>query len=238
MATVPMMARGCGWERGREVRRWAAALLALLAVSCAPRRPAMPPPEMSGFLDDYSLLREGGTNELRLVYRNPKADWHAYDKVLLEPVTLWRSGHKSLEPVPQEDLLRLVTDFQSAVRTRLGEDFRFVEQPGPGVMRIRLAITDARASDPVLDVLTASRGTGRPHPAGSGALDPETRRFLQSAAIEGEIRDAQTNVLLAEGVDRRRPDAPALETWAEVDRAFAFWADRVSARLEKRTGAR
>jgi hypothetical protein len=193
---------------------------------------------MSGFLEDYTLLREGGANELRLVYRNPKADWHAYNSVLLEPVTLWRSGRKSLDPVPQEDLLRLVTDFQSALRTRLGEDFRFVDQPGPGVMRIRLAITDARASDPVLDVLTASRGTGRPHPAGSGALDPETRRFLESAAIEGEIRDAQTNVLLAQGVDRRRPDAPGFGTWADVDRALAFWADRVSARLEKRTGVR
>jgi len=216
---------------------WVLPLLVVLAAGCA-HRSAAPPAQMSGFLDDYTLLREGGSNELRLVYRNPKADWHAYDKVLLEPVALWRSGRKSLEPVPREDLLRLVTDFQSAVRTRLGEDFRFVDQPGPGVMRIRLAITDARDADPVLDVLTASRGTGRPHPAGAGALDPETRRFLESAAIEGEIRDAQTNVLLAEGVDRRRPGAPAFETWAEVDRAFAFWADRVSTRLEKRTGAR
>ena len=217
------------------MRGWAVTLLVLLAAGCAHRRAALPPAEVSGFLDDYSLLREGGTNELRLVYRNPKADWHAYDAVLLEPVTLWRSGHKSLDPVPREDLLRLVTDFQSAVRTGLGEGFRFVEQPGPGVMRIRLAITDARASDPVLDVLTASRGSGRPHPPGSGALDPETRRFLGSAAIEGEIRDAQTNALLAAGVDRRRPSAPAFETWADVDRAFAFWADRASARLEKRT---
>jgi len=92
--------------------------------------------------------------------------------VLLEPVTLWRSGRKSLDPVPQEDLLRLVSDFQSAVRTRLGEGFRFVEQPGPGVMRIRLAITAARASDSVLDILTASHGTDRPHPAGDGLSTP------------------------------------------------------------------
>jgi len=45
-------------------------------------------------------------------------------------------------------------------------------------------------------------------------------------------------VLLAEGIDRRRPGAPPLETWAEVDRAFAFWADRACGRLEARTGGR
>jgi len=217
------------------VRALVAAFFVLLSAGCTHRR-ASPPTEMSGFLDDYTLLRDGGPNELWRVYRNPKVDWHAYRAVLLEPVTLWRSGRKSLDPVPQEDLLRLVTDFQGAVRTALGEGFPFVEQPGPGVMRIRLAITDARAADPVLDVLRASQGTGRPHPAGAGPLHAETRRFLESAVIEGEIRDAQTNALLAEGVDRRRRGAPPLETWAEVDRAFAFWADRACARLEARTG--
>ena len=218
----------------RAARVWL--LLLLLAAACARPKP-LPPPDTSGFLDDYSLLHEGGANELHLVYRNQKADWHAYNAVMLEPVTLWRSGRHSLKPVPEEDLLRLVTDFQSAVRTYLEKDFRFVDRPGPGVMRIRLGITDARASDPVLDVLTASRGTGRPHPAGSGALNPETRRFLESAAIEGEIRDSQTNVLLAEGVDRRRREIPASETWGQVDRAFDFWAERMSAKLERRTGA-
>jgi len=224
----------------RSVARFAsagaAALLVLLLPSCTHRRPG-PSTEVSGFLDDYTLLREGGPDELWRSYRNPKADWHAYHAVLLEPVTLWRSGRKSLDPVPQEDLLRLVTDFQTAIRTALGEDFHVVDQAGPGVMRIRLGITDARAADPVLDVLTARRGTGRPHPAGDGPLHAETRRFLESAVIEGEIRDAQTNALLSEGIDRRRPGAPVLETWADVDRAFARWAERAGARLEARTGA-
>jgi hypothetical protein len=139
--------------------------------------------------------------------------------------------------VPEEDLLRLVSDFQDAVRHRLGEGFTVVQQPGPGVMRIRLGITDAKASDRVLDVLTAPRGTGRPHPAGAGPLHAETKRFLASAVIEGEIRDAQTNALLAEGIDWRRREAPAFETWAEVDQALAFWANRVCTRLEARTGA-
>jgi hypothetical protein len=211
-------------------------VLVILVGGCAHRRPVPPPAEMSGFLDDYALLREGGPNELWLVYRNPQTNWRAYDKVFFEPVTLWRSGRKSLEPVPKEDLLRLVSDFQRAVRLRLTEDFKLVDRAGPGVMRVRLAITDARATDPILDILTASRGTGRIHPAGEGALDPETRRFLASAVIEGEIRDAETNTLMAEGVDRRRPGAAPFETWGQVDAAFAFWADRAGTRLEARTG--
>jgi hypothetical protein len=215
-----------------------ATLTALLAIGCARHAPLPPASEVSGFLDDYALLLPGDANELKLVYRNPEANWTSYHAVLLEPVTLWRSGRKSLGPVPEEDLLRLVSDFQDAVRSRLGEEFRFVDEAGPGVMRIRLGITDAKASDRVLDVLTAPTGTGRPHPAGAGALHAETRRFLASAVVEGEIRDAQTNALLACGVDWRRLDAPPFETWAEIDTALTFWANRVCTRLEARTGVR
>ena len=193
---------------------------------------------MSGFLDDYALLREGGPGEVGLVYRNPAADWTAYDKVLLEPVTLWRSGRKSLDPVPEGDLLRLIADFEASLRERLGEGFPLVDEPGPGVMRIRLAITQARASDPILDVLTA-RGDASPSATNGGPLHPEMRRFLDGAAIEGEIRDARSGELLAQGVERRRREGGVpLDTWADVERALDFWTDRVCSRLEARTGRR
>lgn len=221
-------------------------LLGVLAVglgACARPAPVPPPPPVvsdpSGFLDDYALLQAGGEDDLRYVYRNPAADWRRYDRILLEPVTLWRSGRGSLDPVPERDLLRLAADFENALRARVGESFAIVDAPGPGVMRVRLAITEARASDPVLDVLTATREAASPHPAGDGPLDPETRRFIASASLEGEIRDAETNQLLAQGVDHRREPgslAGVAETWAEVNRRLAFWVDRVCSRLEKRTG--
>ena len=213
-------------------------LLGMLLVSaCAPARRVLHPPDASGFLDDYSLLRQGGPGEVGLVYRNPDAAWTTYDKVLLEPVTLWRSGRGSLTPVPEADLARLISDFEAAIRKRLGDGFELVDQPGPGVMRIRLAITEARASDPVLDVLSA-RGDDVPRTTGDGPLDPETRRFLEGAAIEGEMRDGVTNVLLAQGVERRRAGGPRLDTWADIDRGLAFWCDRVCGRLEARTRRR
>jgi Protein of unknown function (DUF3313) len=211
-----------------------ALILALSALACSAHRRT--PPDMSGFLDDYGLLRPGGPNEVRLVYRNPATDWRRYHAVMLEPVTIWRSGRKSLDAVPQDDLLRLARDFELAVRSRLGRGFRLVDRAGPGVLRIRLGITQARASDPILDVVTVPPADETP-PAGSNPLDPETRRFLDAAVIEGELVDAETGELVAQGVDGpRRADAPPLDTWADVDRGLARWADRVSARLEARTG--
>jgi uncharacterized protein DUF3313 len=214
----------------------ALAILVLLGGACASKR-VRQPPDMSGFLDDYSLLREGGPDQVRLVYRNPDAQWSAYDKILFEPVTLWRSGKKSLDPVPEEDLLRLVSDFETALRTRLGSRFGLVETAGPGVMRIRLGITEARVADPILDVL-AARGNAGPRGDGTVPLHPELRRFIERADIEGEIRDAQSGELLAQGVDRRRTDGTALplNTWADVDRILDLWADRLLRRLEERTG--
>jgi hypothetical protein len=211
-------------------------LVVLAAVACASRR-LRQPPEMSGFLDDYSVLHEGRADEADLVYRNPAAKWTAYDKVLLEPVVLWRSGRKSLDPVPEDDLLRLVSALQAATRRRIGEGFALVDAPGPGVMRIRLGITEARASDPILDVLTA-KGDAASQDRSDGPLHPETRRFVDAGAIEGEIRDAQSGELLAQGVQRRRHGKSALPmgTWAEVERAFDAWADRVFGRIEAQTG--
>ena len=73
-------------------RALAIAVAVVLLAACSARQkaptPASPPAEASGFLDDYAALRPGGPDDVALVYRNPDADWKAYDKVLLEPVTL------------------------------------------------------------------------------------------------------------------------------------------------------
>jgi hypothetical protein len=203
----------------------------LLCAACAGRRQPQPD-DVSGFLDDYRILQPGGAGDVALVYRDPDANWPSYGKVIFEPVTLWRSGRKSLDTVPEADLLRLISDLETAVRRRLGEGFELVDRAEPGTMRIRLAITEARASDPVLDVLRGRSGTAE---TGGGPLHAETRRFIERAHIEGEIRDAATDRLLAAGVDRRPEGAAPIVTWTEVDGALDRWADRLCSRLEART---
>src|SRR4029077_7120429 len=124
----------------RRSRLLAVALLFAVACTTRAHRTA-PAPDHSGFLDDYRLLGPGPEGGFALVYRNPKVDWAKYDEVLVEPVTLWRSGRKALEPVPEADPLRLIADLETAVQRRLDTTFRPTDEPGPRTLRIRLAIT-------------------------------------------------------------------------------------------------
>lgn len=55
--------------------------------------------DTSGFLGDYSQLQPGKSGEALLVYRNPGADFSKYDKVLVDPVAVWRGSGSDLEDV-------------------------------------------------------------------------------------------------------------------------------------------
>ncbi|HEV7733202.1 MAG TPA: DUF3313 domain-containing protein [Candidatus Binatia bacterium] len=209
----------------------ASLVVALSVVACAKRvTPVLNAAEMSGFLDDYSRLVPGGPDQPTFVYHDRRATLAAYDRILFEPVTIWRSGKQSLADIPPEDLERLAFELQRAVRTRLERSFRLVDQPGPGVLRIRLGLTQARQDDPVLDVFTYAVP---PTAAFSGdePLAPATRTFVDAAALEGELSDAASGAVVAMGVDRRR--AHQLQTWADVRAAADRWAAWFEGRLER-----
>ena len=104
--------------------------------------------QSSGFLGEYrSLVTQGEKgNEALLRYRNPKADWASYDKILLEPVAIWDDQTHRLSSDQREDLQRLADNFYYTLYLKLSKDYQLVEKPTPGVMRIQAAITQAEKS--------------------------------------------------------------------------------------------
>jgi hypothetical protein len=216
-----------------------ALLLALGVTGCAhraPKRPAAPPQiplaDTSGFLDDYSLLAPGGPDQPTWVYRDPAAPWRAYTRVVFEPVTIWRSGQTSLQEIPQSDLERLSFELHRSVRLALARHFDVVEdgEPGPGTVRVRLGLTQARQADALLDIFTWAVPPPGDLPA-TEKLSRATRDFAMQAAIEGEISDATSGRLLAAGVDHRR--GAELRTWGDVRAAADRWAAWLSDRIER-----
>ncbi len=212
--------------------------LALLG-GCAPTQQATHV-KPSGFLGDYSKLREGGKGNPLLFYWNPQTDFRLYDKVLIVPVTIWRGEDSSLDDVPPQELQHLATLLEAKIIEAVkAEGLRVVHEPGPGVMRIRAALTEARQANVVMDTISTVVPVGQLF-SGVKKLATGTNTFVGKAGIEGEITDSETGEVLAAMVDRRA-GAKTLQgtrnSWFHVEQAFQYWSDRFRQRLcEERSG--
>lgn len=98
----------------------------------------------SGYLKDYSQLKPetDAFGVERRVWISPKLTRANYQKILLEHVTFYP------EPQPSDkvsmDTLNQIRDYgDSALRNALASVAPLVDQPGPGVLRVRVAMTGA-----------------------------------------------------------------------------------------------
>ena len=185
----------------------------------------------SGFLGDYSLLCEGAAEGAPFIYINPRVGLSSYTKVLVEPVTIWADAN--LEDVPQEDQQRLANYLREAITAKLEEDYTVVEEAGPGVLRIRVAITEAVNSNVPLDIVSTVIPQTRVI-SELKRLVTGTHAFVGKASVEGEITDSLTGTRLLGAADRRtggKTLAGSTNTWGDVEAAYDYWADELRRRL-------
>ena len=118
----------------------------LLIQGCAPTQQAHDV-KSSGFLGtDYARLKQGNEGKALLVYENANANLGKYDKIHLDPVTIWMSGKSAFEGISATDRQRLADDFYTALHKELSQDYGLIDQLGSGVMRVQVALTDAKGS--------------------------------------------------------------------------------------------
>jgi len=193
----------------------------------------------SGFLGtDYARLHEGKEGEALLVYRNPNVHWADYKKIRLDPVTIWTGDQSAFNGFSAADRQKLADSFYSAVQQQLSKNYEMVTSTGPGVMHVQIALTDAKASSPVMDTISTVMPVGL---AVSEATSIVTGKpsFVGEAQAEAKITDAQTGALLAAAIDRRvggKSIGGSTNSWDDVQKAFQYWAEQIRYRLCKERG--
>ena len=109
----------------------------------------------SGFLDDYDLLKPDARVFGTYIYRSEDVSPGKYNKMIIAPVEIWLDpkSHRGVNPA---SLKELVDGMKDVFVQTLSGTVQLTDEPGTGVMVLRMAITNVNARTPNIDRLASS----------------------------------------------------------------------------------
>lgn len=197
--------------------------------------------ETSGFLDDYSQLKEGKGDQALMVYIDPDVNFDTYDKIIIEPVHLVASEDSDMAKISEEGLQAIADYFYNALNDQLSQKYTVVTEPGPGTMRLKVALTDVEGSNVVVDTMSSIVPIGM---ALNVIKKVATGKNMGvgSATGEMEMLDSVTGKRLIAAVDGRSGTKytgrfDKFSEWKDVKDACDYWAERIATRLDELSDA-
>ena len=210
--------------------------LAMLTTGCVSTMHARDVQQRGPITEHQALLTDVKDDRAALKgYRNPVANWRAYDKILLEPVVISDDFVSTLNTEQRDDLKKLTESFYAKLQENLSKQYQITDTPTAGTMRYRVSITHAEQSWMTLAVLT--KAVWQLQAANTlWALTRGKPAFAGEVTAEFTITDAVTGELLEVGVDRRVGgqnllDREVFNSWGDVKNSLKYWADSSAYRL-------
>lgn len=219
----------------------------------------------SGFLSDYAQLKANPLAGGIECWRDPRLDAARFDKVMVSRIVVSLvppKGDKAGEPamIDPNDLKTLTDYFHDSLVKALKPQIQVVDKAGPGVVVIRIALTDlmptavtnsvAGTLIPYAFVAEAGSGVATGRPAGSTPYMGETGMEMQfrdggNGKIIAECRDTQIGRKYAADVDASAVGAAqtwasgymnSFQSWSYAKNAFDKWSLLVAKRFTELRG--
>lgn len=202
--------------------RWMAvsSILVLgLVVGCTGR----PKVTHSGFLRDYSQLKleEDGAKR----YLNPSKNLRQYNKFIIDPVVVHFAPNSKGTAIDPAKLKELSDYFRNQLVKGLSKRYRVVRSSGPGVLRIRIAITDIKKTTAVANIHPAMKMSGIG--LGGASMEAEVVDSVSGERV-GAIVDSQSGGRL--GI------TAGLKKYGHAQQVMDGWVERFVKRLDKAHG--
>lgn len=193
-------------------------------VGCASK--VQQPDEYSGFLKDYSRLKEAkspsGADVMRWV--DPKLNANKYTSVYIEPSQLYPAP-KPTEKIPQSTLSGITNYYDQALKREVSKSLPLASGPGPGVIVVRPAITAVSSKTESLApyeyipvaLVAAAVSTA------SGIRDQETQLATEAVFIDGQSQDVIAQVV-RKGTGKPLSNASQVMKADDVKAVIDGWA--------------
>lgn len=218
----------------------------------------------SGFLSDYARLKPMPWGAGIECWREPNLDAKNYNKVLVSRIVVSLAPPKSgaaPQTVDPSDLKTLTDYFHASMVKALRPVLQVVNEPGPGVVVMRIALTDlvpttvtesvAGSLIPYGFIAEAGSGVATGRPAGSTPYLGETGMEMQfrdgvTGTVLGECRDTEIGRKYAADVNSSATGAAqtwvggylnSFQAWSYARNAFDKWSELVAQRIAQIRGA-
>ncbi|MCU0576026.1 MAG: DUF3313 domain-containing protein [Desulfobacterota bacterium] len=197
---------------------------ALSATSCA----SVQKPKQTGFLGEYYKdLKPGPKEGVKFRWIKPGTDFSKYKKMMIDPVVFYFAPDSEDKGIDPEVMKELGDIFNQNIMDAVTDKSTIVAEPGPDVLRIKVALTGIRQSRPVLS------GVSSVVPVGlvvSVVKKGTTDAWVGSGAtgMEAMFIDTATNEVVAAGQDEQVAGfTDRFTKYGSAKEAFKFWAERL-----------
>jgi hypothetical protein len=196
--------------------------------------------KQSGFLTDYSKLGPDPKNANLLVYRkNPDVLKNSH-KFILNPAIVYllpEAAQRGIDPEQLEKLTRTLTDAIHDELTKSGH-YEVVTNPGPGVMELRVAITNLVPTGGMKNAAVKGAATAASIAVAPGASLLVPRFSVGKVAIEGEVVDSVSGEVQGAFMDSKSgrrffSGLKTYQSWGDINAAFRSWAKSFRQELDE-----
>ena len=197
--------------------RYLACLVAAVSLARCTTEPKAEPTTHQGFLGNYSRLEPTPDGALRFI--NPALPLADYSGFIIDPVVVRMARDAEGSGMHPSDLRRLATYMHNAIIEAIEDRYSVVTRPGPGVARVRVALTGIRKSIPSSSVFRTLTEGGR-----------------GGAAMEAEVVDSESGRQIAALIESRMGDRLSFVSstaWDDTRAIMDEWAGRLRKRLDE-----
>ncbi len=174
-----------------------------------------------GFLSDYTDLKAAKDNTLTQYYIPPGArqKLSTYKAIMVDQPQIFIAKDSPYQGIKPAQMNAITEAFRASVVKALSSDYKVVDEPGEGVLYLRLALVDLSVKKDRVHIFSYSPiglvVSGVSKAAHSSYENAVQHMSLIGLKIEGEVLDSQSSDLLGEFVDDRG-NKPNPENWKEL----------------------
>ena len=182
---------------------------------------------------EYVSLFQPGPEGHSLRWIKPGVDFTKYNKCMVDYVVFALAPDSEYKGIDADEMKKLADAASLALVNALNPKHPVVSEPGPGVSRIKFAITDLKQSRPAVSAVTTVIPVGLAISlVKKGAADEWTGGGLTKAEVL--FFDSMTNEVIAAGyADYSAGFTERFTKWGSVEAAFKHWGERIVQTLEE-----